>query len=123
MSMQCPICRSHQVMTLDRAKRIGGLVGTVGGAMRGWAASSTGAAVGGEIGGSVGLIGGSVGSAVGRIGGALIGALLWAATAGVSGAKLGQVIDQKVLHNYVCQNCGLQFGDGHTDQSFEYLGR
>lgn len=119
MSKQCPICRSHQVITLDRAKHIGGLVGTVGGAMSGWAASSSSVVVAAEMGSAVGLIAGPAGSAVGTLGGALIGALIWATTAGVTGAKLGQVIDQKVLHNYICQHCGIQFGDAHTDQPFE----
>ncbi|MCD2451142.1 hypothetical protein GO003_012135 [Methylicorpusculum oleiharenae] len=111
MGMQCPICRSHQVITLDRAKRMGGTVGAVGGAMSGWVASSSGAAMGAELGATVGLLGGPVGAAAGSVGGALMGALIGATAAGVTGAKLGQVIDQKVLHNYVCQDCGLQFGD------------
>jgi hypothetical protein len=119
MSMQCPICRSHQLVTLDRAKQVGGLLGTVGGAMSGWAASSSGAAMGAELGATVGVLGGPVSIAAGSVGGALLGALVWAATGGVTGAKLGQVIDQKVLQNYVCQNCGLQFGDVHADQPFE----
>lgn len=119
MAMQCPLCRSHQVIRLDRAKRIGGLAGAAGGGLSGWAAATTGTAVSTEIISAIGLVAFPAVSTIGIAGKALISALLGAATAGVTGAKLGEVIDQKVLHNYVCQSCGLQFGDVHCDHSFE----
>jgi outer membrane lipoprotein SlyB len=52
--------------------------------------------------------------AVGSVAGAIFGALIGAATGGVAGAKLGEVIDQRVLDNYVCQDCGLTFS--HHDR-------
>jgi hypothetical protein len=109
MNIQCPICRSHQVVSLDRGKKIGGVIGVVGGAASGVAGAMTGAATGAEVGLTVGLVAGPVGSTLGSVAGAIFGALIGAATGGVTGAKLGEVIDQRVLDNYVCQDCGLSF--------------
>lgn len=54
---------------------------------------------------TVGVIAGPAGSAIGCLAGALIGGLVGAATVGVAGAKLGEVIDARVLDNLVCGHC------------------
>jgi len=35
MSIQCPLCESKQIITLDKAKKTGGIIGSVGGAASG----------------------------------------------------------------------------------------
>jgi hypothetical protein len=112
MSIQCPLCRSHQVITLDHGKKVGGLIGTVGGAASGVAGALTGA----EFGGTLGLIAGPAGSALGSLAGAIFGGLIGAATGGVAGSKLGEVVDQRVLDNCVCQTCGLTFSERIDDR-------
>lgn len=57
----------------------------------------------------VGIVAGPAGSAMGCLAGALIGGLLGAATVGVAGAKLGEVIDTRVLDNYQCMACEHTF--------------
>jgi hypothetical protein len=46
---------------------------------------------------------------LGCVAGALIGGLVGAATVGVAGAKLGEVIDTRVLDNHQCMQCEHTF--------------
>jgi hypothetical protein len=45
--------------------------------------------------------------------GAILGGLIGAATGCITGAKLGEIIDDQVLDNYSCLNCGLSFSCRH----------
>jgi hypothetical protein len=45
--------------------------------------------------------------------GAILGGLAGAATGCIAGAKLGEVIDGRVLDNYRCLDCGLSFSGRH----------
>lgn len=103
MALKCPKCESERIDTKDIARKTGGSVGTVTGA------------VGGAVGALSGVeIGGSVGSLVGPIGtfwGAVMGALIGGATGCVVGASLGEVIDQHILDNCLCLRCGYSFSD------------
>ncbi len=107
MTTQCPRCHSTAVITKDIARKVGALIGTVGGAAQG----VTGAMAGAEVGSVIGLIAGPAGSAVGGMAGAILGGLAGAATSCIAGAKLGEVIDERVLDNYACLDCGLSFSD------------
>lgn len=101
MSIKCPRCQSNHVISLDHAKRAGGLIGAVGGA----ASALSGA----RIGGTVGAIAGPPGLMLGSLAGAAFGVLACAASGGLVGAKVGAIVDERVLDNYQCQDCGHTF--------------
>ena len=105
MITKCPNCQSNRIGTKDVAKKTCGFLGMVGGA----ASATTGTLSGAELGGTVGMIGGPPGATLGAIAGALLGALLAGTTAGVAGAKLGEVIDDRILDNYQCLSCHFMF--------------
>tara|TARA_R110001583_G_scaffold121882_1_gene273040 strand:- start:512 stop:808 length:297 start_codon:yes stop_codon:yes gene_type:complete len=58
---------------------------------------------------ALGIVGGPIGATVGGIGGAVIGALLGGATGASAGVILGDVLDERVLDNYRCLDCGYSF--------------
>jgi hypothetical protein len=101
MSISCPHCGSSHITTRDLGRKTGGAVGTVAGGLTG----ISGALTGGRLGMTVGIIAGPAGSTLGCIAGALIGGLIGAATVGVAGAKLGEVLDARVLDNLQCLHC------------------
>lgn len=101
MSIQCPKCGSTFITTRDIGRRTGGAVGTVAGGLTGM----SGALTGSRLGVTVGAFAGPAGSALGCVAGALIGGLVGAATVGVAGAKLGEVLDARVLDNLECGHC------------------
>ena len=105
MMKKCPNCQSNRIVTKDVAKKTCGFLGMVGGA----ASVTTGTITGAEIGSTVGMIGGPPGATLGTLAGAILGALIGVATAGVAGAKLGEVIDDKILDNYQCLSCHFMF--------------
>jgi hypothetical protein len=105
MSIQCPQCGSTQIITRDFGRKTGGAVGTVAGGLTGM----SGALSGGRIGMTVGVVAGPVGTALGCLAGALIGGMVGAATVGVAGAKLGEVLDTRVLDNLECRQCAHSF--------------
>jgi hypothetical protein len=105
MTTTCPHCQSQRIATQDIAKKACGYLGMIGGAVTG----TTGFLSGAEIGGTVGLLGGPAVAVVGGIAGAVLGALVGAATGGVAGAKLGESIDEHLLDNYGCLDCGHGF--------------
>ena len=51
--------------------------------------------------------GGAVGAAAGGIGGALLGAI----TGGAAGSKVGKELDENVLNNRKCLDCGHEWHD------------
>ena len=101
MTTKCPNCQSDRVVTKDYAKKTCGFLGMIGGA----ASGTTGTLAGAEIGGTIGIIGGPVGVTIGAIFVALVGA----ATGGIACAKLGELIDEKILDNYQCLACNYVF--------------
>ncbi len=106
LHLRCPSCRSTHIHTRNYAKRTGGTIGTVAGGTAGYFGAMSGA----EAGATVGMIGGPVGIAVGGLLGALFGAVLGGSAGCAAGAKLGEVVDDTVLSNYRCRNCGHTFG-------------
>ncbi len=94
MIIKCPNCQSNRIVTKDVAKKTCGLLGLVGGAASGTTRTLSGVALGGII---------------GMIARALLNALIDGATAGIAGAKLGEVIDDKILDNYQCLACDFEF--------------
>ncbi|MBP5997668.1 MAG: hypothetical protein KA535_06945 [Azonexus sp.] len=111
MSLNCPICRSQRIVTKDLAKKTCTFVGTVGGAASGAAGAVTGA----EIGLALGALAGPIGRGVGGFAGALIGGLVGGATGCLAGARVGAAIDERVLDNLQCLDCGYSFSADGVD--------
>lgn len=105
MNIHCPNCDSGRVMARNRAKKAGGLIGGVAGT----ASGAAGAFSGGEIGMTIGVIAGPPGMAIGALAGAILGAMVGGTTCGIAGAKLGQVVDERVLDNFRCLACNHTF--------------
>jgi hypothetical protein len=111
MSLNCPICRSQRIIAKDLAKKTCTFVGMVGGAATGAAGAVTGA----KIGFALGAIAGPIGRGVGGFAGALIGSLAGGATGGLAGARVGAAIDDRLLDNLQCLDCGYSFGADCAD--------
>jgi hypothetical protein len=60
------------------------------------------------------MIMGPAAAVVGAIAGAIIAGILGGITGGMAGARLGSIIDDNLLDNYRCLDCGHHFsaGDG-----------
>jgi hypothetical protein len=105
MSEQCPNCLSSRIGKNNYGKKTAGVVGASAGAYGGYAAATVGA----RAGATLGIVAGPVGATVGGIGGAVIGALLGGATGASAGVILGDVLDERVLDNLRCLDCGYSF--------------
>ena len=105
MPVKCPNCQSDHVISLDHAKRAGGLIGVVGGAAS--------ALAGARIGSTVGAIAGPPGLLLGSLAGAAFGVLACAASGGLVGAEVGAIVDEHVLDNFQCQGCGHTFSQSN----------
>ena len=105
MMTKCPNCQSNRIVTKDVAKKTCGFLGMVGGA----ASITTGTLSAAELGGTLGLLAGPPGATLGALATAILGALLAGTTVGVAGAKLGEVIDDKILDNHQCLACDFVF--------------
>ena len=118
MTLTCPQCKSERIHTNNYAIKACGAIGTVAGATAGVVGTISGA----EIGAAAGLIAGPAGAAIGGIAGAIIGGLLGGATGCTAGVKLGEVIDDHVLDNYLCLQCHYTFSNhrSSTDDGDTY---
>ncbi len=104
-ALRCPSCDSTDIHVKNYAKKTGGAIG----AMAGTAAGVASMAGGAEIGATVGMVGGPVGVALGGLAGALIGALVGGATGCAAGKAIGGMVDDTLLDNYTCRECGYTF--------------
>lgn len=114
MKTYCPLCGSHHVQTKNKARKLGGAIGTASGATGAIVAARKGAAVGSHI----GLWFGPTGSSIGGITGAIISAFIGGFTGGSVGIRLGELIDNNILDNFECDSCGAQFSE--SDQYTPY---
>ncbi|WP_194714653.1 hypothetical protein [Noviherbaspirillum soli] len=99
----CPKCHSVHVETRNRARKLGGAIGAVAGATSvtlAAAAKARTAAV---------LVSSPFAITFGSIAAAIIPALISGASSVTTGVKLGEVIDEKILNNYLCHSCGHTF--------------
>lgn len=114
MSEQCPNCLSRRIGKKNYGKKAAGVIGASAGTYGGYVTAAAGA----RAGAAVGVLAGPVGSTVGGIGGAVIGALLGGATGASAGVILGDVLDERVLDNHRCLECGYSFStdsDSHDE--------
>jgi len=101
----CPKCQSKRVDIDNRARKAGGLIGTMAGSTSAMAYALSGA----ETGMTVGRLVGPTGMMLGGLAGAIIAGLIGGAVGCKAGAAVGEVIDATVLNNYRCLSCGHHF--------------
>lgn len=106
MTYRCPRCFSSSISTNDYARKAGCAIGAIAGAAGGVAGAVSGA----EIGVAAGLTAGPLGAALGGIAGAVVGAFLGGAVGGNAGVAFGEIVDEKILNNFVCLACEFRFG-------------
>jgi len=103
----CPKCHSLRIETRNSARRLGGAIGALSGAASAMLAVSTKArAVAGVAGGP--------GATFSIITSSVLAALISGAASSATGVKLGEVIDEKILNNYLCHSCGHTFSLKHS---------
>lgn len=105
----CPRCGSHRIRTKQTGRRSGAVIGLTAGAASGATGAMYGARAGGFIGRSVGMVAGPAGSAFGTVAGAILGALAGGTAGCVAGITVGKVIDDNLLGNRSCSECGHVF--------------
>ncbi|MFL0797097.1 MAG: complement resistance protein TraT [Cellvibrionaceae bacterium] len=105
MILICPKCKSDNVVHKNHARRIGGSVGTLAGAVSGVVAVNRGARVGAVAGSFLG----PAGPIIGSVSGAVIAGLIGGVAGGSAGLALGEFVDDNILNNYKCQDCGHSF--------------
>lgn len=104
----CPKCHSAQIETRNRARKLGGVIGTVSGAAGAIiVAASKARAASSLVGGPASLTFSCMASAVAA-------ALASGAASGTTGVKIGEVIDEKILNNYLCHHCSHTFSLKHS---------
>lgn len=130
----CPRCGSHHIRPLQTGDRLASAAGTLAGAVHGGlngyrlprllfgetVVGAIGSGAGAELGMVAGkrigvLLGGPfgpVGMTAGRIAGATLGALVGGAAGCSLGSRLGRAVDQTVLKNHRCDDCGHRFRIG-----------
>lgn len=101
----CPYCGSLRLTQRRLARRILGFVGTLAGA----AGSGLRAWRGAEVGGALGAAAGPPGMTLGVVAGAVLGALAGGSTGCAIGVRLGDAIDNRLLDNLHCLDCGHAF--------------
>ena len=101
----CQKCGSSRISIKNYGQKVMGTVGVIAGA----AAGVTSAMSGAEAGGVVGAVAGPVGAVVGGVFGAILGGMIGGGVGGMAGAKLGMVVDEIILDNYVCLACTHTF--------------
>lgn len=106
----CPLCLSQQVVSRNWARKAAGAIGCAAGAIGGFYGSLRGA----QLGIASGLIAGPAGSAISGISGAVLGALAGTAVGCEVGTKAGKQLDERMLDNYECLDCGHAFNSQHS---------
>jgi len=106
------------VVSRNRARKatvtIGGLAGAMASGSSAWNTASVGARVGLQVGAGLGIVAGPGGTVLGSVAGALLAALAGAAAGCTVGAALGEFLDDKLLNNLLCLDCGHSFGSTPT---------
>jgi hypothetical protein len=108
MPQVCPKCHSVHVETRNRARKLGGAIGAVSGTTSVMLAAVAKART------TVGLVGGPFTVIVGGFASAIIPALISGAATGTTGVKIGEIIDEKILNNYLCHSCTHTFSLKHS---------
>ncbi|MDO8887005.1 MAG: hypothetical protein Q7V16_00315 [Hydrogenophaga sp.] len=93
---------------------IGGLAGALASGSSAWITARVGARVGLQVGAGLAIVAGPGGTVLGAVAGALLAALAGAAAGCTVGAALGEFLDEKLLNNRLCLDCGHSFSSTPT---------
>lgn len=93
------------ITTKNTGRKLGTTAGAIGGGVHGFSSALAGARVGYRV----LQVMGPPGMALGTIAGAVLGAIVGASSFGFMGAKLGELVDNTILDNYRCLDCGKSF--------------
>ncbi|MBW0172115.1 MAG: hypothetical protein KXJ61_18000 [Hydrogenophaga sp.] len=108
-------------MSRNRARKatvtVGGLAGALASGSSAWASVRVGARIGLQVGAGLGIVAGPGGSVLGAVAGAMLAALAGAAAGCAAGVALGEFLDDKLLNNHHCLDCGHCFGSPPTQTS------
>jgi hypothetical protein len=99
--MNCPHCKSDKIDKKNYGKKAGAVIGGAALAVGGW--------FGFEAGAEAGAVAGAVAGPLGVVVGGVVGALVGAAAGIFIGAKAGEAVDEHILDNYHCLECGYKF--------------
>ena len=105
MSLCCPKCNSTRLGRRFVGRRTVASIGTIAGSLSG----AVGALRGAQVGMSLGIIGGPPTMTIGALAGAALGAMVGGAFGCKIGADLGELVDQDVLNDCECLDCGFSF--------------
>ena len=111
MAHQCPKCGFRNIDTRNYGRKAGAGVGAVAGGTLGYLGMASSAFAGAKIGAKAFRATGPAGAAVGAFAGAIIGALAGASAGATLGGKAGSAVDDNLLDNYRCLECGHTFSD------------
>lgn len=118
MRPTCPRCQSERVVSRNRARKatvtVGGLAGALASGSSAWASARMGARIGLQVGAGMGIVAGPGGPVLGAVAGAMLAALAGAAAGCTVGAALGEFLDDKLLNNHLCRDCGHSFSHSPT---------
>lgn len=118
MKPTCPRCQSERVVSRNRARKatvaVGGLAGALASGSSAWASARAGARIGLQVGVGLGIMAGPGGTVLGAVAGAMLAALAGAAAGCTVGAALGEFLDDKLLNNHLCLDCGHCFSHSST---------
>lgn len=90
MQQICPNCRSSNIATVNKARKIGGAVGAAIGAING-----------AKAGARNGMVSAIATATIGAINGGISGC--------IAGSVLGATLDDEILNNFQCLSCGHTF--------------
>ncbi len=106
MRVECPRCQSEQTTELAWGRKTGCAVGLMAGIAAG--SVGLGAVTSGGSGWEMPVLAGS-NSPSSPLGQLILSALVGATTGCAVGARLGESIDEHLLHNRRCLDCGHRF--------------
>lgn len=107
MTYACPKCQSSRIRSNNYAKKVGAFIGTLAGVLSASNQSerySTGTV-------SPVVVGKFPNVTIGRTADIIINALVTGTAGGAAGARLGEFIDQHILHNLQCLACKHKFSE------------
>jgi hypothetical protein len=107
MTYACPKCQSSRIRCNNYAKKVGAFIGTLAGVL---SASNQSERYSTATVSPV-VVGKFPNAPIGRTADIIINALVTGTAGGAAGARLGEFIDQHILHNLQCLACKHKFSE------------
>lgn len=105
MTLKCPHCGAEVVRHRNLARKLGGAIGSIAGA----ASGASGILAAARIGMVVAAPTGPYGALMSAIAAATLRSIVGATIGCEVGAALGELIDEHILDNDACRQCGMKF--------------